>query len=272
MQEAAFEAAGIKAFYLALELEPRDFKKVMRGISRLVLDGFNVTVPHKLSVMPYLDAVLPEARAVGAVNTVFRSGRRWIGANTDVYGFLHALKTEGKFQPQGKKILVLGAGGAARAVIYGLAKSRAQKIFVVNRAEHSESRKRLVDDFEELFPKVQFDHCSFRDQKKLKEALKVADLVVQATSVGTKHPIRKLIVDNFIPIARSGKRILFFDLIYHTSNTPFLKSAKKKGHRTMDGRGMLLFQGAKAFELWTGKKAPVAVMHRALLAGLKECS
>ena len=117
MHEAAFRKLGIDANYIVLELIPEAFKKLMRKASRLSLSGFNVTVPYKETVMPFLDEVHPEARAIGAVNTVYRKGKRWIGTNTDMEGFLMALMKDGGFRPRGKRAVILGAGGAARAVV-----------------------------------------------------------------------------------------------------------------------------------------------------------
>ncbi len=264
MQEAAFERIGWKANYLAFDFSPRDFHEAMTGLSRFPLEGFNLTVPYKQTVMPYLDALTPEARAVGAVNTVFRQGRRWIGANTDVHGFLTSLQEEGEFMPRGKKILVLGAGGAARAVVYGLASRGAGKIRIAARRKGRAAP--IVRDFRKAFPKMVFEILE-GPFEKLKPAFQDSDLVVNATPAGLKKGPSP-VPGNVIP--GKGKKILFFDLIYDPTPTSFLKAAAQKGHRTLGGLGMLLFQGAKAFEYWTGKKAPVREMRRALEEALKE--
>jgi shikimate dehydrogenase len=265
MQEAGFEKAGLKAFYCVCELAPADFKKAFRGIKNFHLDGFNVTVPYKQTVMPYLKKLMPEAKAVGAVNTVFRRGKIWTGTNTDVYGFLTALEKEGGFLSQGKTALVLGAGGAARAVIYGLASRKADRILIANR--HEARAKKLARDFRNIFPRTNFETLSLKG-KKIKEALREADLVVNSTSVGLRSSDAPLLSSDWIP-KRSGKQKLFFDLIYHVPVTSFMKAARKKGHRALGGLGMLLHQGAKAFEYWTGRKAPVETMRRALSEALK---
>lgn len=267
MQEAAFEAAGIKAYYLVLELDRRHFHKLMRGISRLLLDGFNITVPYKREILRYLDRLSPEARSIKAVNTVYREGSKWIGANTDVYGFLTSLRKQGRFNPKAKKILVLGAGGSARAVIYGLAKSGARGIQIAARRPFR--ARAVIRDFKRLFPKTLFETLTLH-RNDLKKGLQNADLVVNATPAGLRPGGPWLIPPAIIPPARRRKRVLFFDLIYHRGGrTEFLKTAKKKGHRMMDGLGMLLFQGARAFEYWTGKRAPVSLMRKALLLSFK---
>lgn len=266
MQEAAFAAAGLKAYYLVLDLELPLFKQAMKGLSRFQVEGFNITVPYKEAVLPYLDAVLPEARITGAVNTVFRKNGRWMGANTDIYGFLASLRQEARFQPAGKTALILGAGGAARAVLYGLVSKRVKKIIMANR--HPERAIKLIRDFKKKFTAVKFEVLPF-EKKKISAAIENADLVVNATSVGLKRTDPLLLPASWFARV-SGKKKLFFDLIYNPPATPFLKTAKQKGHKILNGTSMLVHQGAKAFEYWTGKKAPVNVMREALADALKE--
>jgi shikimate dehydrogenase len=267
MQEAAFAALGLKAYYLVLEMDLNRFRQVMRNLSRLVLDGFNVTVPYKKEVLPYLDDLTPEARAVGAVNTVFRRGKKWMGANTDVTGFLTSLRMEGSFQIPGKKILVLGAGGSARAVIYGLAEKAAQSILVANR--HNERAQEIVRSIRSLFPRTYYEAISLQ-RKRLAEVLEDVHLVVNATSVGLRPGDPSIIPSSLIPKAKLGRRMLFFDLIYRPLCTRFLHHAKVQGHKTLHGLGMLLFQGARSFEYWTKKKASISVMRQALREALQQ--
>ncbi len=266
MQEAAFEAAGLKAFYLIFELDRVHFKQAMKDLRKIILGGFNVTVPHKETVIPYLDGLRPEARAIGAVNTVFRQGKKWMGANTDMDGFLNSLKHEGNFQPKQKKALVLGAGGAARAVIYGLAKEQASSIAIANR--HPERAKKIISDFKKIFPRTEFRTLSL-EKKELSQGLEGSQLIVNATSVGLKPKDPVLVPEICIPKAQAGSKKLFFDLVYHPLKTPFLEAAQKKNHRTLGGLGMLVLQGARAFEYWTGRPAPVSVMRRTLVETLK---
>lgn len=266
MQEAAFSVLGLKAFYLTFECNPSAFTQAMRGLSRFLLEGFNVTVPYKEKVIPFLDRLSPEAKAVGAVNTVYREGRNWVGTNTDIYGFLTALRKRAGFNPKNKKILILGGGGAARAAVYGLAKERALEVRIMNR--HLDRAKRIVRDFQDFFPKTIFAVLPWRDEK-LKDVLAETDLVVNATSVGLSPADPVLISKALIPNATRRKSMLFFDLIYFPSTTPFLKAAQSKGHKTLGGLEMLLYQGAKALEYWTGRKAPVRVMRQTLIRALQ---
>ncbi len=267
MQNKAFDHYRLKSIYFAFERTPAQFRSLMRNLKSLLLDGFNVTVPYKWVVIKDLKRrnLDQEASRVDAVNTVKKQGSKWVGYNTDVYGFLASLKKEGKFDPRGKRVLVLGAGGAASAVVYGLCKSGAHTIRIMNRERYKKRRKKIRRRFERFFTRVLFQDYSL-SLENLKKALDGVDLVVNATSTGVKEAkfkTKPLIPERLIPRAEKEKRLLFFDLVYHRP-TPFLKAAKKRGHRVLDGKGMLLYQGAKAFEIWTGRKAPLAEMRKAL--------
>ena len=266
MQEAAFRYLGLQAHYLSFELDPRQFKGVMRALHRILLDGFNVTVPYKGQVLAYLRQLSRTARALGAVNTVFKRGGRWIGANTDVPGFTASLERDAKFSTRGKKVLVLGAGGSARAVVYALCQKKARVIRIANR--HLSRARQVARNFSRLFPEVALEIIS-QSSLDLRQAVRDSELVVNATSVGLKPGDPSLLASEAIPRAKGKNRILFFDLIYRPAETPFLKAARRLGHRTQNGLGMLLYQGAQSFELWTGRKAPVPVMRKALISALK---
>jgi shikimate dehydrogenase len=281
MHEAAFCRLGIDARYIVLELTPADFKKLMRRASELSLAGFNVTVPYKEAVMKNLDVVRPEARAIGAVNTVFKQGKRWIGTNTDMEGFLRAIMKEGGFRPSGKRAVILGAGGAARAVVYGLSREGIREVLIADC--FPQKARKIADGMRKLFKRVSY-HAAAAGTPEVKEALQKADVIINATPLGLKPHDPMVVPESWIPQAgraqatpqrQASKKerrgpVFFMDLIYNPAVTPFLKIAKKKGHRTLNGLGMLLHQGARALELWTGCKAPVDVMRRALLNALDE--
>lgn len=267
MQEAGFSAINRKAFYLAFELDRKHFREAISGLKTFLLDGFNVTVPYKEAVIPYLDELTPKARMIGAVNTVFRKGRKWAGTNTDAEGFLISLKRDALFHPRGKKILILGAGGAARAVTYALAANGAKKIILTDL--YADKAQRLARHFSPLFRRVEITEM-LCEPDHIADAVREADLVVNATTVGLKPSDPVLVSPARIPRAAGGKRKVFYDLVYHPSRTAFLKNAAKRGHRVSNGLGMLLYQGVRAFEIWTGEKAPVEAMRRALLKALKE--
>ena len=261
MHEAAFRKLGLNANYIVLELPSRAFQKLMRRASKISLSGFNVTVPYKETVMKYLGEVRPEARAIGAVNTVYRKGKRWVGTNTDMEGFLLTLKKDGLFRPAGKKAVVLGGGGASRAVVYGLSKEGAREILVADC--FPEKARKIVCDMKKFFPRVNYRAVS-AGTEEVKNAIQKADVIINATPLGLKPKDPRVIPDTWVLQAKVRKQF-FMDLIYNPSITPFLRAAKKKGHRTLNGLGMLLYQGARAFEYWTGKKAPVTEMRQALL-------
>jgi len=249
MQEAAFQAVGLKAFYLPFEVSAPEFRRLMRGRRRLSLDGFNVTVPYKETVLPYLDGLNSSARAIGAVNTVVRKGGRWIGFNTDQDGFIRSLEEEARFRIRGKRVLILGAGGSARAIAYALASRGAGSITIANRTPAR--GRRIVSHYRRLFPRMDWKSISLKEGGQKGEA----DLVVNATSIGLKPGDPALIRSDRFP-----KKTFFADLVYKPEETAFLRQARKSGHRTMNGIGMLIHQGAEAFRLWTGKRAPLKVM------------
>ena len=267
MQEAAFEHLGIKAFYLVLEMRPSDFKFVMRRLRHFLIDGFNVTVPYKSAVIPYLDRVTEEARKIGAVNTVCRQGKRWVGANTDAEGFYRSLVHDGGFHPRRKDAVVFGAGGSARAVIYALAGHGARHILIANR--HPARAEKIARDFRKVFKLCRFTAIKLTDPA-IRKAVEQAPLIINATSAGLKPSDTPVFKASWIPPAKKGGRKLFYDLIYSPARTRFLKAAAGRGHRILNGVGMLVHQGALAQELWLKRPAPVAVMRRALAAALKE--
>lgn len=267
MHEAGFRALGIDANYIVLELAPQAFRKAMCNLSECVLSGFNVTVPYKETVMKYLGKISPEAKAIGAVNTVYKKGRTWTGTNTDMEGFLISLIKEGKFDPRKKKAIVLGGGGASRAVTYGLAQKGAREIVVVDAIP--EKAKGIVCGLKRSFKKIPCRAIIAGDPQILRH-IEEAELVINATPIGLKKKDPLVIPPGWIP--KAGKadhsKKLFMDLIYNPAETTFLKAAKQRGHRSLNGLGMLLYQGARAFEYWTGQKAPVPVMRKALLDAL----
>lgn len=266
MQESAFSKCGIQARYLVLPMDQVKFRRTLSRLKDFQLKGFNITIPYKEKVMPFLDEVSEEARRVGAVNTVYRRGHRWAGTNTDVYGFLESLRRDGGFKVRGKRAVVFGAGGAARAAVYGLASAGALEVAVFNR--DAERALRLTNDFRRLFPSVCFSSGDLHGESA-EAAVRSAHLVVNATSVGLKKADASPVEAKFIPAARDKKsRKLFYDLIYAPAETAFLLEAKKKGHAVLSGAGMLVYQGAKAFEFWTGRKAPVETMKASLLNAL----
>lgn len=256
MQNAAFESFGISARYLAFDLNPKDFTQIGRNFKESPLSGFNVTVPFKEKIMPYLDQIDETARRTGAVNTVLRKGNRFFGKNTDVGGLLEDLKRL-RLSLKGKSIVILGAGGASRACLTAFIEAGVSRICVINRNEARASR--LVKEFSKFSGKTVITKAPMQTPF-IREALQTCDLLVNATSLGLKAQD-----PTPIPLSAWPKRRFFvYDLIYNPSQTKLLKEAKKRKLRCSNGLGMLLYQGALAFEIWTGKKAPIAKMRKAL--------
>jgi len=268
MQERAFSHFGIQARYLVLPMGKKLFLSALSRPDRFPLQGFNVTIPYKETVIPCLDKVSEEALRIGAVNTVYRRGRRLLGTNTDVFGFLQSLQKDAGFKAKAKKAVVLGAGGAARAAVYGLAMAGAAEVAVFNR--DAVRAGKMAGHFAKFFPKTKILGRALTDII-LVDTLKASDLVVNATSVGLKKKDGLPIPEKVLPGTNQGvSRKLFYDMIYSPPETDFLKAARRKGHAVLNGAGMLVYQGAQAFEIWTGRRAPVKEMRKAFLEALCE--
>jgi shikimate dehydrogenase len=260
MHNNAFTALNLNWCYVPLLVHPKRLGEAVAGLRALGFAGANVTVPHKESVLPLLDHVTPEAQAIGAVNTItMREGL--IGYNTDWQGFLTAL-SEGGFDPQGKRAVVLGAGGAARAVVYALAQAGAQ-VAVLNRTPSR--AQALVQDFSPLFPHRSLVSLPFTLQA-LEEQTTEAHLLVNATPVGMWPEIDKSL---WLEDVAFPGHLTVFDLVYNPRQTKLLQQARQAGAKGIGGLGMLVHQGAAAFELWTGEKAPVETMYDAARDALR---
>jgi len=255
MQNAAFHSEGVDAVYVPMPVSPENLEKVLKTLSQSGVMGVNITVPHKQTALTLMDTVSEEAKLICAINTVVFKGNKLHGYNTDGAGFIQSLIKQASFDPKGKTVLVLGAGGAARAVALSLAQAGVRKLFIYNRT-HVRAEllvKHIEHHFSYSNPTVMEEH-----QTRTKEDLEPIELVVNATTLGLNP-------DDPIPISpiffKQGA--LFYDLIYH-GETNWLKVAKKSKMKTLNGLGMLVHQGALSFELWTGKKAPVKKMTEAI--------
>lgn len=257
MHNAAFKALKLGWEYIPFEVKPQQLKLAMKSIRTLGMQGVNVTIPHKKAVVPFLDELSDEAEFIGAVNTIVRKGNKLIGYNTDGEGFIKALEEE-NISYIGKNVLVLGAGGAANGIIYQLLLGGAKRITIVNRT--IEKAEALGKHFK---TKGNIEILPFDDS--LKSAIKDADILINTTSVGMKDADVLLVDKNSLP--KSLEAVV--DIIYNPPETKLLRIAKKKGIKTMNGLSMLLHQGALSFELWTGKKAPIEVMRKALYQQFK---
>ncbi len=253
MHNSAFAKLKMDACYVPFGVHPDHLGDAVKALVPLHLSGLNVTVPHKERIIPFLDALSEEAELIGAVNTVEIREGSLIGHNTDGRGFLRSLKEQARFNPKGKKILFVGSGGAARAVGFSLALAGAAKIRF--RDLDGKKAEALARD---IFEKTGVDVLSISEEA-LSSSAAEADCIINATPLGLKKgdplPLDKELIDS---------RHLVCDLVYNPPVTSFLKAAKARRAQLLPGLGMLLYQGVIAFEIWTGKKAPVAVMQKAL--------
>lgn len=250
---AALEASGIDAVYLPLPVPPASLASAVDGLRALGALGANVTLPHKERVMEHLDAVEPSARAIGAVNTIVRDGDRLVGANTDGAGLARSLHEAG-VTLAGARVLVVGAGGAARASVAGLLEAGAGRVAVA--ARRVERAAEIASSIEGAVSALDLG-----DPEAMRDAAAQTDLLVQATSatLGERDPAFAA----SLPLAALPASAAVVDLVYSPRATSVLRAAAARGLRTVDGLGMLVWQAALAFERWHGVTAPVEVMRRA---------
>jgi len=258
MQNAAFKALGLHWLYLNFEVTAQKLAGAVQGMRAMNnFRGVNCTIPHKVAVIQYLDEIAESAQVMGAVNTVRRDGDRLIGENTDGKGFMRALVNDAGVNPAGKRAVVLGAGGAARAITVELALAGANEIIVVNRSpERGEGLVRLLNARTQA-------NAAFVPWQDAYRVRADTDLLINATSIGLYPNVDAAPEVDFATITPG---MVVCDVIPNPPNTPFLRQAAACGARTIDGLGMLVYQGAIAFQMWTGHDAPVAVMHKALAA------
>ncbi len=255
-QQAALDHYGMDATYRAWEVAPADLPTFLDGLRSPDFLGINVTVPHKEAVMPHLDSVDEWAKLAGAVNTIKNADGKLVGYNTDGLGFLRALREAGGFEPKGRRALLLGAGGSARAVSCALAEAGASHLTIANRtlsrAEH------LAD-----LVRSQGLECTTISTEPggdaLRDACGDAELIVNCTTLGMLHGPGEgtsPLTSGLIPA-----KAFVYDLVYNPPETPLLREAAAAGASGLGGLHMLIHQGAASFEIWTGKEAPV---HRML--------
>jgi shikimate dehydrogenase len=256
MHNAAFEALRMNWVYLPFHVEPPNLAAALRGISAMRMVGVNLTVPHKVAALDIIDEIDPEARLLGAVNTINVHKGKLIGYNTDGYGFAKAIQEEFDFSLEGKRILVLGAGGAGRAIAIKCVMDGASRVCVANRTAGR------VDAFRgSLDPKQSAILTEIPlTNESIRQVIGDVDLMVNATSVGlAEGESLELEPTLFSP------HLCVYDTIYRPAETELLKLAYDGGAKCANGLSMLLHQGVRAFEIWTGDKmAPVAKMREAL--------
>jgi shikimate dehydrogenase len=250
MHNAAFRVLGMNWVYLAFEVPPESLADALRGMRALGIRGLNLTIPHKEAVLELVDALTPPAEAIGAVNTLFWEEGRLMGDNTDAEGFLRSLRARG-CEPAGMHALVLGAGGSARAVVYAL-KSAGCHILLANRSLPRAQALAEAFGVEQVLP---------LEREALRPILSEVQLVVNCTPLGMEPAVESM---PDVPLEALPPDAWVCDLVYRPLHTRLLQKAHQLGLRTIDGLGMLVYQGALAFERWTGVPAPVKVMLKAV--------
>jgi shikimate dehydrogenase len=262
MWNAAFEHDGLDWCYVPFAVAPDNVERALRALPALSIVGVNLTIPLKERALAVVDEVVPPADLVGAVNTVSCREGRLIGYNTDVEGFSASLREQGE-DLSGATVVVLGAGGAARAAVVALAQMGAARIWVI--ARRLEQGAPTAELARRARPGVQGAAVAWQEEA-LHATLPKADAVINATPIGM-HPRG----GEPPPVAPEllCRGILVYDMVYNPAKTRLLASAQQHGCRVVGGRRMLLFQGAAAYTIWTGRPAPVEVMHRALAAALE---
>ncbi len=256
MQNTAFKRMGLNFLYIPLETEGKDLSYVIDGIKRMNFSGFNITIPYKIRMMEYMDELDDLARAIGAINTVVISKGRMKGYNTDGYGFVRSFEEGTGLSVRGRRIFLIGSGGAARAIAITLAARGVGRIYICNRTE-----KRAIEL--SLSINQHISQCSLgipMDRNEIKKVLKDVDVVINTTSVGM-YPQNQ---DTPLDIGLVPADATVCDIIYNPPETMLLKGAIEKGCRTLNGLAMLVYQGAEAFKLWTGVEAPVKDMFMVL--------
>lgn len=252
MHNAAFEELGLDYAYVAFDVNPNDLKAAIEGARSLNVRGFNVTIPHKVNVMEYLDELDEVAELIGAVNTIdFKSLK---GYNTDGIGAVRAIEEVSSIK--NKNVVIAGAGGASRAISFYIAKYGAEAITILNRNESKAQSLASDVSNSNLIDSVDSDSIA-----KIADYVRDADILIDTTPVGM-HPH----IDDE-PIVRSGdmhEDLVVFDAVYNPNETVLLREAIEAGAKPVYGIKMLLYQGAESFRIWTGRDAPINVMEHAL--------
>jgi len=260
IHNAAFRHLKLDFVYVTFRVKKEELEDAVRGVRALKIHGLNVTMPHKTAIIKYLDEIDQTAKAIGAVNTVLNADGKLIGFNTDGVGALNALKNN-QVELRGKKLLLLGAGGAAKTIAFHLA-PEVEEFRILNRT--GKKARQLASFLQENFSKkVMGDTLS---SSLLKEWLKDADILINATSVGMHpHSDQTLVKREWL-----RPELAVMDIVYNPLETRLIRDAKAVGAKVVYGTEMLVYQGAASFEIWCGRPAPVEVMREAILKNLKE--
>jgi len=253
IHSAAFRELNLDCSYIAYRIPREELEEGIESLKKIKIDGFNVTIPHKVEMMKYLDVLDESCKIIGAVNTVSNKDGILTGYNTDMEGFLEPFKKR-NLKLKDLKILLLGSGGAARAIVVGLAKEQVQSITIANRTlDNADKIAKFSKDLGVVAHSTKIESVG--------DTAKNYDVIINATPIGLKN--------ESCPISLEGinSKTIVYDIVYMPLNTDFLKKAKEKGATLIYGYEMLLGQAVRAFEIWHGMEAPYNAMKRALLGG-----
>ena len=247
IHNSAFEATNTNGVYLAWEVDATELAETVANIRRYQMFGINLSMPYKEQVIPYLDQLSEEACLIGAVNTVVNREGTLIGYNTDGKGFFKSLPS---FKISKKRLVLLGAGGAAKAILAQAILDGVSQISVFVRSSSMEKTRPYLEKIQNATG-FRVDLLALEDIQELQDSITQADLLVNATSVGMDGSSQPIPTSIVLP-----EKLMVADVIYQPFETPFLKWARNQGNQSINGLGMLLYQAAEAFELWTGKEMP----------------
>jgi shikimate dehydrogenase len=255
MQNAALKAAGIDGVYLPFHVLPEQLPQAVEGLKALQVSGFNVTIPHKTVIMPLLDKLAPSACQAGAVNTVVNHNGCLIGHNTDGDGLVASLRTDLNFDPMGKNIVMIGAGGAARGALAALCRHGAATVNILNRTR--ETAVKLVNDLQPLFGSAKLQAAALTDDNSM--VLSTADLLINSSSAGMNGEC----IDG-IDLELLSNNTCVYDMVYNPMLTPLINAVRIRRLQVVNGLGMLIAQGELAFKHWHGVEVPYGVMRESL--------
>lgn len=259
MQNAAFQKCNLNKIYIPIEVTLNNLETVVKGMSKMNFDGFNITKPYKVDIMNYLNDIDDYAKLIGAVNTVKISNGILIGYNTDGTGFLRSFEKVTGTKIKGKSVFILGSGGAARAIALTLALNNATKIYICNRTY--EKALSLSNEV------TRISNCTAVPMmyEEMKMAINDSHVLINTTSVGMLPDINESPLDKSL----LNSKLIVCDIVYNPMETKLLTDAKEKECRIVPGLPMLVYQGAEAFEIWTNMEAPVDIMFKVVEDGLK---
>ncbi len=253
IHNAAYRNLDLECTYIAYKISKNELETGIQSLKSIKISGFNVTIPHKIEIMKLLDVVDENCKLIGAANTIVNDNGSLKGYNTDMDGFLEPIQNR-EIQIRDSNILLIGAGGASRAIIAGLAKEHAKKITVINRTE--QKAKELTSFCNELG--LASDIVPIQDVEKLSDCY---DFIINASSLGLKNE------SNIIPTKIINAETVVYDIVYKPVNTELIKDAKKKNAQIIYGYEMLLGQATRTFEIWLNQKAPYEAMKKSILGG-----